>query len=139
VNAATFRAMLALILLFVLTGCTGEGTTEQPSRDRAEDYESLRFAVERLSGRYPEATDTAVRDHVLVSVYCSVVHGKPVSRKFGMFSPAGDRAVRSRVLGFVLRNRDATSGLTEKERIEALWGDSWGEEVYLQPSDCNGL
>ena len=137
-NGAAVRSMLALSV-FVLAGCTGESATEERPPDRQDDYESLAFAVEQLRFRYPEASDTAVRDHVLLSVYCSVVHGEPVPREFGMFSSAGDQAVRSRVLGFVLRKRDVTSVLTTEERIETLWGDSWGENVYLRPSDCSGL
>jgi hypothetical protein len=54
-----------------------------------------------------------------------------------MFSPEGDREVRSIVLGFVERTRDATVGLSKEERIEALWGDSWKTDVYLRPSDCD--
>ena len=130
---------LTLILLLALAGCTSESASEERAADPQDDYGSLEVAIARLSGRYPEATDTAVRHDVLVSVYCSVVHGEPVPHDFGMFSSAGDRAVRSRVLGFVLRKRNATSGLTTEERIEALWGDSWGENVYLQPSDCGAL
>jgi hypothetical protein len=130
--------MTALILLLCVAGCMGE-SGEEGLPSPLQDYESLEVAVELLGARYPEATDTAVRYHVLVSVYCSVVHGQPVPREFGMFSPAGDRAVRSRVLAFVLPKRTETSGLAEEERIEAVWGDSWGENVYLQPSDCPGL
>jgi hypothetical protein len=130
--------MTALILLLCVAGCMGE-TSEERSPSPLRDYESLEAAVELLGARYPEATDTAVRDQVLVSVYCSVVHGEPVPRQFGMFSPAGDRAVRSRVLAFVVPKRNETSGLTEEERIEAVWGESWGEDVYLQPSDCHGM
>ncbi len=130
--------MPALILLVVLTGCMGD-SSEERLPNPLRDYESLEAAVELLRARYPEATDSDVRDQVLVSVYCSVVHGEPVPREFGMFSPAGDRAVRSRVLAFALPKRNEISGLTEEERIAAVWGDSWGENVYLQPSDCNGL
>jgi hypothetical protein len=56
-----------------------------------------------------------------------------------MFSRAGDRAVRSLVLSFVLRARKATDRLTEEERIQAVWGESWGEDVYLEPTDCEPL
>jgi hypothetical protein len=133
VDAATAKATTALLLSFVV-GCAGESST--PER---RDYEYMESALVGLRARFLEATDTAVRDNVLVSVYCSVVHGQPVPKTFGMFSPAGDRAVRSRVLAFVRRNRRATSGLTTDERIEALWGDSWGEDVSVQPSACNGI
>ena len=129
---ATIRARAALILLVVLAGCGGDDAAEEHSTD----YQSLASAVEQLGFRYEEATDTAVRHDVLVATYCSVVHGEPVPSDFGMFSPEGDRAVQSRVNDFVLRAREALSGLTEEERIEAVWGADWGENVYLQPSDC---
>jgi hypothetical protein len=124
----------AVFLLLLAGGCAGEDGEEPTLRS---DYASMQLAVELLGAEYPEATDTAVRHDVLLAVYCSVVHGEPVPRDFGMFTPAGDEAVRSRVESFVQGSRSATSGLSEEERIEAVWGDSWGEDVYLEPRDCD--
>jgi hypothetical protein len=127
----------ALILPLLLVGCSGGNTDQERSPSARGDYEAVRVALERLSARFPEATDTAVQDSVLVSVYCAVVHGQPVPADFDMFSPEGDREVRSIVLSFVERTRDATLGLNKEERIEALWGDSWKSDACLTPSDCD--
>jgi hypothetical protein len=124
-------------LLFLIAACTGESTNQERSSNSRGDYELMRIALEGLTARYPEAADTAVGDRVLVSVYCSVVHGKPVPAEFGMFSPEGDREVRVLVLDFVQEHQDASTGLSKEERIQALWGDSWKTDVYLRPRDCN--
>ncbi len=97
------------------------------------------MAVEQLSVRFPEATDTAVRERVLLAAYCSVVHGEPVPSDFAMFSREGDQAVRAVVRDFVKRARAASAGLTKAERIELVWGGAWRRDVYLRASDCRSL
>jgi hypothetical protein len=132
VGATRIAALLALCVLAGCSGCGGDSADEQASLG----YEWVESAVATLAIRFPEATDTAVRHDVLVAVYCSVVHDEPVPDDFAMFSPEGDRAVRSHVRAFVSQARAATAGRSEEERIEAVWGDDWGENVFVQPSDC---
>lgn len=129
---------LAVLLPFVLAGCTGGETGPEPPRAPVS-YEAVQNAVWQLSGRFPEATDTAVRDRVLVAVYCSVIHSRRVPTDFEMFSPAGDQAVRAVVLDFVQRARAETAGLSDAQRIRLLWGDAWRRDLYVRRSDCRGL
>jgi hypothetical protein len=132
---ATTAGILMLILPLLVVACAGEDSARDDEPARA-DYRLVESGVARLETRYPEATDSAVRDSVLVAVYCSLVEGKRVPRQFEMFSAEGDRAVESVVRDFVRRARPSLEGLTTEERIEALWGDSWKRDVYVTRDDC---
>ncbi len=119
-----------------LVACAGGGSGSPEDAAAGTNYRVVERAVERLQTRFPEATDTAVRDYVLIAVYCSVVEGKRVPSHFGMFSAEGNAEVEAIVRNFVGRARSSLRGRTREDRIEALWGDAWKRVYYVQPEDC---
>jgi hypothetical protein len=125
--------MLGLPLLLV--ACAGE-TPERDPELSPTAYRFVESAVERLAPEFPEATDTAVRDHVLVAVYCSLVEGKGLPAHFGMFSREANREVEAVVRGFVERAEVSLAGLTKHECIDAVWGDAWKRDYYVPQQDC---
>lgn len=88
-------------------------------------------------GRDSEVTDTAVRDAVLVAVYCAVVENRRLPTRYGMFTEVGDRRIASILWPYVARARKVLEGASREERIRAIWGDDWGVELGAETQDCD--
>jgi hypothetical protein len=117
----------------LLAACSVGGGPE-PSGERSLSIpccSALQF------GRDSEAHDTAVRDAVVVAVYCAVVEDRRLPNSYGMFTEVGDQQIARIIEPYVARARKAVEGATRAERIRAIWGDDWGVNVGVETQDCD--